>query len=437
MLLEFRAKNYKSFKDEFVFKMIPAPKIHGLDFSVLKENVGKKSYKALSSAVIYGPNASGKTNIVGAMDTLRSIVLKGDINNKENTDSPDFAADNLELIPNIQNTKCEPLSFYIKFITEGILFEYSLDINVGTFLELDYDREIVSEKLCVNEKMIFNRDKNLNIDNIKTIENYLVNKFNAKASADYAKNNLNKKELFLTAMFKTIYSADIANLIIKWFREKNHIVYRANTLRSSPVITDKKGIFLNSTISKAAKMFGIGGKDIGYIVSEKKGRTIPMSLIDIKDDKGKAIPADVFESLGTLRFINLLPILLGAIKNGETVIIDEFDASIHPMALMSIINIFHDNDINKNGAQLIFNTHNPIFLNKNLFRRDEIKFVEMDESGLSTHYSLSDFGTSGGSKARNNSDYMKNYFIKQYGAINNIDFSDVFIDYFNDNQSEE
>ncbi len=94
------------------------------------------------------------------------------------------------------------------------------------------------------------------------------------------------------------------------------------------------------------------------------------------------------------------------------------------MALMSIINAFHNDELNINHAQLIFNTHNPIFLNHSLFRRDEIKFVEF-ENDTSVTYSLSDFNTSETSGTRTNSDYMKNYFVNRYGAISDIDFSDV------------
>jgi AAA15 family ATPase/GTPase len=123
----------------------------------------------------------------------------------------------------------------------------------------------------------------------------------------------------------------------------------------------------------------------------------------------------------------MFPLVVNALANGGTLVIDEFDASIHPMALMSIINIFHNDDININHAQLIFNTHNPIFLNSNIFRRDEIKFVERDEdTHLSTLYSLSDFGTSGKNGVRKNEDYMKNYFINQYGAITDINFTPIF-----------
>ncbi len=135
------------------------------------------------------------------------------------------------------------------------------------------------------------------------------------------------------------------------------------------------------------------------------------------------IPAELFESYGTVRFVNMFPMVAGALVNGGILIADEFDASIHPMALMNIINIFHNDEVNVNHAQLVFNTHNPIFLNANLFRRDEIKFVDRDdESHCSSLYSLADF------KSSSRNDYMKNYFVDRYGAIKDIDFTPVFED---------
>ena len=68
MLLEFRMSNYKSFKDETVFSLVPAPKQKGLDYSILHATVGRKAYKGLCSAVIYGPNAAGKTCLLYTSD---------------------------------------------------------------------------------------------------------------------------------------------------------------------------------------------------------------------------------------------------------------------------------------------------------------------------------------------------------------------------------
>ena len=93
--------------------------------------------------------------------------------------------------------------------------------------------------------------------------------------------------------------------------------------------------------------------------------------------------------------MRLFPQAVEAVKNGSVLVVDQLDASINPMAIMSLINIFHNDEINKNGAQLIFATCNPIYLNPNLFRRDEIKFVNKEDGSGSTIYSLSDFGTEG------------------------------------------
>lgn len=128
----------------------------------------------------------------------------------------------------------------------------------------------------------------------------------------------------------------------------------------------------------------------------------------------------------------MFPLIINVLANGGVLVIDEFDASIHPNALMNIINIFHNDEINLNHAQLIFNTHNPIFLNSNLFRRDEIKFIERDkDTHFSFHYSLSDFETASkknGTGVRNGEDYLKNYFINKYGAIMDVDFSEIILD---------
>jgi hypothetical protein len=215
------------------------------------------------------------------------------------------------------------------------------------------------------------------------------------------------------------------------------IIYRADSLQLIKRFSDpqKKGGFVEKTTDEAAKIFGINSNAVGYVVKENDTEAKLCSIIHVADGKKVAMAAEIFESYGTLRFINMFPLVLQAIQTGGTLVVDEFDASIHPMALMSIINIFHNDEINVNHAQLIFNTHNPIFLNSNLFRRDEVKFVERDDN---THesilYSLSDFGTSGERGVRKHEDYMKNYFISQYGAIKSVDFSPLFEELISENE---
>ena len=432
MLLEFRAKNYKSFKEEFIFSMTPAPKQKGLDYSILSEKIGRKKYKGLATAIIYGTNASGKTNIIGAMDTFRSIMLRGNIRNNVDKNVPNAASNALELIPNNTDTTCSPVDFFIKFIESDMVFEYMVSIEIGNFLEVNHKRKILSESLKINEETIFFRKRTLEFGSFLVIKDYLVNEFqqNENSAISLAKSNLNDEELFLMNGFKNMFSAKIPMLISNWLDNKFMVIYRADSIHLIRKFSDpkKESIYIEKTINDAACYFGINSNALGYVVPDEDSEAKLCSLFkNSKKDEGTALSADIFESYGTIRFINIFPLVISAILNGSTLVVDEFDASIHPMALMSIINIFHNDNININHAQLIFNTHNPIFLNSNLFRRDEIKFVERDDqTHYSTHYALSDFGTTGDMGVRKHEDYMKNYFVNRYGAIKDIDFTPIF-----------
>lgn len=429
MLLEFKMKNFKSFKEEMDFKMIPAS-IKDLEYSLVNKKIKGKTIKALSSAAIYGPNSAGKTNIIGGMEVFKSIILNGHIRNSENVASPNSAIYKLELIPNVECNRKEPVFFYIKFVAKEMIIEFKLTIELGTFLDDDYKRKITSEELYINSNLIYARNEALEIGKIETINEYLIEEFSKDTAKKIARANLDDEELFFSGMFKNLYSKKIFDIIYEWFKEKFRIIYHADKVRFSPVISiDNKEnkYFVNKTLNKVAKEFGLTSEQIVYHINRDKEQLELLSMIEIKDtDEGVALPAELFESFGTIRFLNIFPIILYTIKNGATLVIDEIDASIHPMAIMNIINVFHNDEINTKGAQLIFNTHNPIFLNNALLRRDEIKFVEK-ENKSSIHYSLSDFGTNGSKGVRNTEDYMKNYFINKYGAIKDIDFSSLFI----------
>lgn len=432
MLLEFKTTNYKSFVEETIFTLTAAPKQKGLDYSLMAEKIKGKTVKGLCSSVIYGPNATGKTNIIGAMDVMRSIVLRGNIKNSVEQTSPNPASSALELIPNNKLNTPQPVTFSINFIENGLQIQYLLSIDLGTFLDEDYQRKVISEELMVNGSEIFSRNQSLRFGDLKIIKNFLSDSIgkNIDGAIEIAKNSLNKEELFLTNGFKLIFSQSLVKLIADWFANKFMVIYRADSMQLIKKFADpqKKAVYIEKTTDKAARLFGINSNAVGYIVSDDDAEAKLCSIFkDAKTKKSAAMAADLFESYGTIRFINMFPLVIRAIQTGGTLVVDEFDASIHPMALMSIINIFHNDDINIHHAQLIFNTHNPIFLNSNLFRRDEIKFVEReDENHCSTLYALSDFGTTGEKGVRQHEDYMKNYFVSQYGAIKDIDFTPIF-----------
>ena len=430
MLLEFSATNYKSFKDKFVFSLVPEPEQTGLGYSVMETEAGGEKYKALCSSVIYGPNASGKTNIISAMDTFKQIVLRGNIRN-QNTSEEDMrvnvASAQLDLIPNNTNKKSLPTEFSIKFIENDYHIEYMFSADFGVFLDYEHTRKIISESLKVNQKTIFSRLESIleiEADTIMEFKELLLNEFerNAGGAIALAKNNLSDEELFLVNGFKSMFSSKLANLITDWLIKRYMPLCSSNTLNFVPskISTTNGQITTYENMHDIATRFGINSNTLAYM-SYTSGSEPALSSVFELENRSAVIPAELFESYGTIRFMNMFPLIAMTLQNGATLIVDEFDASIHPMALMSIIGIFHNDEINKNKAQLIFNTHNPIFLNKNLFREDEIKFVDRDDdTHISELYSLSDFDN------RETSSYMENYFIDHYGAIKDIDFAPIF-----------
>lgn len=429
MLVEFRMKNYKSFYDEMIFSMTPAPKQKGLDYSVLHEKVGTKDQKGLCSAVIYGPNASGKTHIISAMETFRAIILRGTIKNTDASVSGNVAASSLELIPNCQN-KPSPVELGITFVEQGFLISYDLVMDLGGFVETNYPRKIIKETLVVNHKQVFCREDTLEValpSVIRPLSNKSIKKISPNMKA-IASSSLVDTDLFLTNGFRTIFATEFVDLITHWLSEKFMVIYSVDKVQAMQNFMSRNdnNLYMKKTLNEAIKEFGITSNDLGYRTNSN-GENI---LCSIFKDQKIAIPADVFESHGTMKFMNEFPLVIKALVNGGTLVIDEFDGSIHPEVIMSIILAFHNDEINKHHAQLIFTTYNPIFLDASLLRRDEIKFVERNVQNNSIHYSLSDFKTASG--VRKGEDYMSNYFVNRYGAIKDIDFSSILKDIMSD-----
>jgi hypothetical protein len=215
MLLEFTMKNYKSFKDECIFSLKVAPKQKDLDYSILSEKIAKNVHKALSSAVIYGPNASGKTNIIGAMDTFRQIVLRGHIRNVETKDSPNAASSMLELIPNNTLSSSEPVEFSITFTDSGLLFAYAISLDLGMFLERDHKRRVLKETLSVNDTLLFSRGPGLEIGNMSVVESFLIQAYGqyARGAAALAEGSLHDEELFLVNGFMAMFSSKLVAMV--------------------------------------------------------------------------------------------------------------------------------------------------------------------------------------------------------------------------------
>lgn len=430
MLVSFSFANFKSFRDETKLSLEPVIKQKDLLYSILHTHVGKEDCQGLCSSVFYGPNASGKSNVICALHVFKMIILRGNIRNKIDAPDPDAAAQRLELIPNQSFTEPHPTSFSITFCHLGHHYTYHLSFLIGTFLDTETKREILEEVLVVDGKEAFRREAEQPLSVSFSDQGTLSQKDKivlSKASSD----NLDPEELFLTGGFKSLYAAKQVAAIQDWFRQYLLVFFSSNTLASGPLLPQapQNGPRVTRLLEPVLPKFGITGNALGYFTPKGETDAKLCSLIPSPQDPKKTciLPAETFESLGTVRFMNLFPLLSDAIKHGKTLVIDEFDASLHSFVVMNIIKIFHNDEINTNGAQLLFNTQNPLYLDGELFRRDEIKFIDRDEhTQASTLYALSDFPTTGANAVRKGEDYLKNYLIGKYGAVRHIDLSPLF-----------
>ena len=162
MLLEFRTKNYKSFTEETTFSLTPASRQTGLDYSVRKMQAGSGTYRGLCSAVLFGPNAAGKSNLIEAMHTFRSIVLRGNLNDAPHSGGT-AQGSVLGMIPNCKEQQV-PTEFSISFVDDGLAVEYSMQLDLGPFMAPNYVRKVLREGLTVNRKQVFLRNNTLTVN---------------------------------------------------------------------------------------------------------------------------------------------------------------------------------------------------------------------------------------------------------------------------------
>lgn len=428
MLIQYWVENYKSFYDRAEFHMQPAPRLQQLSYSVQNVKAGRRKIRGICSSVIYGPNAAGKTSLLGALEVLKSIVLAGNIQDKDQI-TANISVNQLKYIPNIRpflegKHEVKPVTLGVEAVIDELRFTYEISFQCENLVDATIERKIVSESLSLNGKEIFSR-KGKKVQIMNPVPWAYRNTKSKLKELSSLSLQTEPTELFLTGNFKAFYSNKLTQKIREWFADKLYVIYDSSFVDILPSFQETRANISFGMINDLARAFGSSANELLY-VNDSNGQ--PKLCPEFKYGKKTIlIPASQYESLGTRRIVSIFPAIAKAFLHGATLLVDELDASIHTMAIVNLINIFHNDEINRNQAQLIFNTQNPIYLNRNIFRTDEIKFVDRDdETHNSEVYALSDFGTHGSTRAKNTNNYMTNYFVNRYGAIKNIDMSDIF-----------
>jgi len=432
MLIEFSVENFLSFKNLTTFSMVAAKsfKEHN-DTHIIK---AESNLNVLKSSVIYGNNASGKSNFLQAMGFMKAMVLNSFRDALIKNDKKNFPIEKFVL--NSKSEK-ETSSFEISFIQNGIKYRYGF--------ELDFDK-VISEWLfhtTSKEVYLFKRDQ----------QHFEINK-SAFKEALGKEDDVKENVLFLS--FLAYYQkSQISNDIIQWFRnfiyinginDLEHKHYTIDKLKTNERFLNWAIHFIryleiaNLTIAEedsvdfeTFKQKIKGNEFLSLLASLQK---VPLKLpkrdqlityhrkYDENNVLVDTIPFyfDKQESEGTRKLLYLLGPWYDALQNGKVLVVDELDSRLHSHLTLRLINFFHYYNSN---AQLIFAVHDCSLLNKETFRRDQIWFIEKNQFGASELFSLSDFKTD---KVRNKSAFQKNYFEGKYGAIPYFDFDEKLFD---------
>ena len=423
MLIDYRFSNFRSFKELTSLSMIAGRQ------TTLNDNLIRKfDLRIMPSAVIYGANASGKSNIIMSLAVMKDIVLSGSLE----TSLPNLK--NLELFPFAYQESEKPMKFEIDFVYGEKRLEFGFEIEVSTFKK--ETRRITSEFLAFVDKaeqktLIYSRDRE-KIQINKEKKTLAAVEFDEKLLEQFERKineNIDETELFLSRAFKSTISNEMADMVLDFFKEELIVVSEFTLKKPNLTFSLEAGpkedfLVWNRILDGFVKNADFGPQRLAFKPNKSEGKeSSSMELMSIYKyhDENIGIPSELMESRGTLKLIDFAIPFEKLFKSGGVFVLDEFDSAIHPELIKGILAVFNDSDLNKAGAQLIFTTHNPIYLNNKIFRRDQIRFVEKDaDSYESIIYSLADFGSE---EVRNDHNYLINYFKGNYGALPFIDFS--------------
>lgn len=423
MLLEFSVENFLSFKDLNTLSMIAAKSFkEHLDTHTIQLD---KNVKLLKSAVLYGNNASGKSNFLEAMSFMRATVINSFRDALIENSDKKFPLEKFVL-----STKTEKESsfFETSFIQNGIKYRYGF--------EIDYN-QVVAEWLyhtTSKEVYLFKRD-------YQKIE---VNKTAFKEGLS-KEENAKENVLFLTLIAQL--NGKISNEIVNWFKNFNYINgihdrghkrYTIDKLKSDKTFFNWALHFIKylEITNLSTTVEDVNDVSLETLREKEKDEEIINLLTSIQKIQAKQPKRDQLityhrkydennlfidsvpfnfdnqESEGTKKLLYLLGPWYDTLKNGKILVIDELDSRLHSNLTLKLVDFFHK--FNKNNAQLIFAVHDISILNRDTFRRDQIWFVEKNQFGSSELFSLADFKTE---KVRKKSAFDKNYIEGKYGAV--------------------
>lgn len=431
MLIEFRFKNYRSFRDEAVLSM-EAVGLGSFKKSLIEQN----NMKLLPGAAIYGKNGGGKSNVIRVFWLGVQFIRNAQRIQHEKAAVP--------VVPFLLNDYSlnEPTEFSFEYIEDGVKYWYSFAAT---------REKIIKESLYHAPKgqkaLVFSRK---------------LQKFSfteEKARRKLISETVAENQLFFSIAC-TMNDAACARAM-KWFREAIFFSRDYTDIPKQLLEYSGDSNMLNA-ISDYAKTADFGIEEMQFEIENKEiegtidfpenipedMKTALTSFIQIlsetsNNSEGKLKMCQIKaqskhkgvlengdtglfnleledESDGTRKLMSLAPAIESVLEKGGVLLVDEIERELHPMLVNFIIAKFQSKNSNPNGAQIIFTTHNTELMNLEFMRKDQIYFTDKNrEDGSSELYSVTDFTTKTADNIR------KGYLAGKYGATPELEIEEV------------
>lgn len=427
MLVQFSVKNFKTFREKAVLSLVASNYdkrtreedniIHDPQFDL----------RILKSAVLFGANASGKSKFIEALEFAKHFIISS---SKDSQKGDPIEVDSFKLN---SATVDAPSEFEVIFKHQDILYRYGFEAT---------PKEIVSEWL-------FHKPKTKEIELFyREGGDFETHPRSFSKGRAVIHEGLVRDNALLVSVAAQ-FNDPIAINVINWFNQLGIVSgiyergYHGFTMQKSKQAESKNRILELLRVADfgiqdfSLKAFDISElpKLLGETIVRESQDESPSIYSDVLtshsvfDELGKRIGTKEFslkedESSGTKKFFALTGPILDTLEKGDTLIVDELEAKLHPNLVCKLISLFNSREKNPKNAQLIFNTHDTNLLSSGLFRRDQIWFVEKNRFGEASLYSLAEFKST---DVRKNESFEDNYIEGKYGAI---PFLNAFDDFF-------
>lgn len=413
MLVEMNVANFRSLSGMQTFSLV---KGKGDELAVSNSfKIGSANeLDLLRSAAIYGPNASGKSNFLRALQTMKRIVLESAISQQRGDRLP---VTPFRLSPDTRQAPCE---FEVTFLVDGVRYQYGFSATTEQIHEewlLAYPKGRAQRwftRVWMAEQNRFEWELGNNLSGEKQLWQ--------KSTRDNA--------LFLSTAVQL--NSEQLQPVFDWFKSTLRM---ANVGGWGPSFS--ASLCENDKKTKVMEFLHAADIHIDDILIETKSFESVDLPIDIPDALRDAIVGDMKdkqileiktvhkgidgkpvtfdfkdESDGTQKLFSFAGPWIDALENGYVLFIDELHDNLHPRLVRFLVELFHNPEINSKNAQLVFTTHETSILNQDVFRRDQVWFCEKDNSQATQLYPLTDFSPR---KGRENLELA--YLSGRYGAL--------------------